>query len=238
MVSGLKEEKSDPATGKKMTLTDRIYRDIKEDISSKTFQPGEKLNIKELARKYNVSDTPVKQALQRLADEKMVVNTPNKGMSVRALTPHELNDIFDIRLMMDTFFVKDIISALNYNENLRQQLLRNMEAQRRFIETNESSRRPEEYFSLDLEFHALYLAASGNQKAVEILRSLQPFTYATGTYVNQPHYRDCECVEEHQAILDAAFAADPKALCESVGAHIENSRRALQLIFKVNQIAL
>lgn len=233
----MREDKNAQLTGKKATLTEQIYRDIKEDISAKVFQPGEKLNIKELARKYNVSDTPVKQALQRLEDEKMVINTPNKGMSVRTLTPHELNDIFDIRLMMDTFFVKDIVSALNYNAHLRQQLIDNLEAQRRFIEANESSRKPEEYFALDLEFHTLYLAASGNKKAVEILRGLQPFTYTTGTYVNQPHYRDCECVEEHQIILDAAFAGDTEALCKAVSMHIEKSRRALQLIFKVSQIA-
>lgn len=65
---------------------------------------------------------------------------------------------------------------------------------------------------LDLEFHTLYLAASGNQKAVNVFRDMQPFTYASGTYVSQPHYRDCECVEEHQAILDAALASDLDAL--------------------------
>ena len=73
---------------------------------------------------------PVKQALQRLAEEKLVVNTPNKGMSVRALTPHELQDIFDMRLMMDTFFVKDIVTTLNYNHGLRQQLIDCLEAQK------------------------------------------------------------------------------------------------------------
>ena len=91
------EEKNHETTGKKTTLTDKIYQDIKDDILTKVFQPGEKLNIKELAREYQVSDTPVKQALQRLAEEKLVVNTPNKGMSVRALTPHELQDIFEHR---------------------------------------------------------------------------------------------------------------------------------------------
>ena len=123
------EEKNHETTGKKTTLTDKIYQDIKDDILTKVFQPGEKLNIKELAREYQVSDTPVKQALQRLAEEKLVVNTPNKGMSVRALTPHELQDIFDMRLMMDTFFVKDIVTTLNYNHALRQQLIDCLEAQ-------------------------------------------------------------------------------------------------------------
>lgn len=107
---------------RKITLADQIYADIKKDITNKQLVSGEKINIKELARKYGVSDTPVKQALQRLAEEKLVVNTPNKGMSVRTLTPHELNDTFDIRLMMDTFFIKDIITTLNYNSTLRQQL--------------------------------------------------------------------------------------------------------------------
>ena len=221
---------------KKLNLTDTIYLSIKNDIIAQVFQPGEKLNIKELARKYNVSDTPVKQALQRLMDEKMVVNTPNKGMSIRTLTSHEMNDIFDMRLMMDTFFAKDIIATLNYNDTLRQQIIDNLTTQKNFIENNDSFHMPEEYFTLDLEFHTLFLTASGNQKAVDVFRELQPFTYATGRYVKQPYSRDCECVKEHEAILEAAFAGDPEKLQEAVTTHLNNSRNALQLIFKVNRM--
>ena len=221
---------------KKLNLTDTIYLSIKNDIIAQVFQPGEKLNIKELARKYNVSDTPVKQALQRLMDEKMVVNTPNKGMSIRTLTSHEMNDIFDMRLMMDTFFAKDIIATLNYSDTLRQQIIDNLTTQKNFIENNDSSHMPEEYFTLDLEFHTLFLTASGNQKAVDVFRELQPFTYATGRYVKQPYSRDCECVKEHEAILEAAFAGDLEKLQEAVTTHLNNSRNALQLIFKVNRM--
>ena len=221
---------------KKLNLTDTIYLSIKNDIIAQVFQPGEKLNIKELARKYNVSDTPVKQALQKLMEEKMVVNTPNKGMSIRTLTSHEMNDIFDMRLMMDTFFAKDIIATLNYNDTLRQQIIDNLTTQKNFIENNDSSHMPEEYFTLDLEFHTLFLTASGNQKAVDVFRELQPFTYATGRYVKQPYSRDCECVKEHEAILEAAFAGDLEKLQEAVTTHLNNSRNALQLIFKVNRM--
>ena len=229
-------KEKDGIVEKRLTRTEQIYLDIKNDITSRVFQPGEKLNIKELARKYQVSDTPVKQALQRLADEKFVTNTPNKGMRVRTLTPHELNDIFDMRLMMDTFFARNVIATLNYNRSLRQQLIDVLERQRRFIEQHESACQPEEFFSLDMEFHTLYLTASGNQKAVEVFQELQPFTYTTGTYVNQPHYRDCECVEEHQAIIDAIVASDVNALKKAVEEHLHNSKNALQLIFKVNQM--
>ena len=222
--------------GKKLTLTDKIYQDIKDDINAKVFQPGEKLNIKELARKYDVSDTPVKQALQRLSDEKIVVNTPNKGMSVRVMNSHEMGDIFEIRRMLDTFLIKDIVTTLNYNADLRQQLIDNLERQKEFIARDDSDHKPEEYFELDLEFHTLYLKASGNQKAVDIFCDMQPFTYATGRYVKQPYSRDCECVKEHEAILEAAFAGDLEKLQEAVTTHLNNSRNALQLIFKVNRM--
>ena len=217
----------------KITLADQIYADIKKDITNKQLVSGEKINIKELARKYSVSDTPVKQALQRLAEEKLVVNTPNKGMSVRTLTPHELNDTFDIRLMMDTFFIKDIITTLNYNSTLRQQLLENMEKQKQFIACNDSTMDAEGYFQLDLEFHMLYLTASGNQKAVEVLKDLQPFTFSAGTYFNQPHYRDCECVEEHQAILDAAEKHDPQAAVQAMKMHMEQTEKNIRRHIKI-----
>ena len=211
----------DKSIEKKATLTDKIYQDLKEDISSQKLQPGEKLNIKELGRKYDVSTTPVKQALQRLSDENLVINIPNKGMSVRASSPHELGEVFDIRMMMDTFFAKDILLTLKYNQPLRKQLVENLKAQRKFLEKSDSTHKPEEYFSLDMEFHSLYLAASGNQKAVDIFRGLQPFTYAAGNYIKQPHERDLECVEEHQAILDAALASDLEALQKAVAQHLE-----------------
>lgn len=221
---------------KKQTLTDMIYQGIKADIAGKVFLPGEKLNIKELARKYDVSDTPVKQALRRLADEKVVVNTPNKGMHVQALTPHDMTDIFDMRLMMDTFFSKNVVTTLNYNADLRQQMIDNLERQKAFIAKDTSTHKPEEYFELDLEFHTLYLKASGNQKAVDVFLEMQPFTYATGIYVSQPHYRDMECVQEHEVILKAALASDMDALKAAITTHLENSKKALQLIFNVNQM--
>ena len=55
-------------------------------------------------------------------------------------------------------------------------------------------------------------------------------------YVSQPKYRDMECVQEHQAILDAALASDLDALRKAIEVHLENSNKALRLIFKVNQM--
>lgn len=232
------KDKNTVSIDNKQTLADQIYQDIKDDINSKQFQPGDKLNIKELSKKYNVSTTPVKQALQRLVDDKVAVNIPNKGVSVRTFTPQDLHEVFDIRLMMDTFFAKDVLLTLKYNQDLRQQFIKNLEAQRKFVENNESLQNPDEYFALDLEFHTLFLTASGNQKVVDIFRGLQPFTYTAGNYIKQPHERDLECVEEHQAILDAILASDLDTLQKALVTHLNNSKKAIQLIYNVNNVIL
>ncbi len=220
----------------KPTLVDQIYLSIKNDITKKELPPGEKINIKELTRKYNVSDTPVKQALNRLVAENMVISTPNKGMSVRAVTVEEMNEIFDMRLMMDLYFMKDVISTLSFNETLRQQLQRNLEKHSSFVAQGPSAESNGKYYTLDSEFHELYLVGSGNKKAIETFRNLNPFMYSTYTYIQQPHIRDTECVEEHRAILNALLEQDIVALEAAIRTHITNSRKTMQLIFKVNQI--
>ncbi len=221
---------------KKLTLVDQIYQNIKVDIANNSLSPGQKINVKDLSRKYGVSDTPVKQALNRLISDDMVINTPNKGMSVRAITLEEMNDIFDMRLMMDLYFMRDIVATLSYNENLKKQLIENIETHERFVLAESSLRPTQRYFELDNEFHQLFLTCSGNKKAVDTFNNLNPFMYSTYTYIQQPLIRDRECVAEHKAIVDAILKQDLNALKTAIEMHITNSRKTIQLIFKVNQM--
>lgn len=221
---------------KKKTLVDKIYQNIKSDIANNSLRPGQKINVKELSRKYGVSDTPVKQALNRLISDRMVINTPNKGMSVRAITLEEMNDIFDMRLMLDLYFMKDILATLSYNECLKKQLIENVRKHEHFVANETEEKTNHEYYDLDNEFHQIYLKGSGNKKALETFNNLNPFMYSTYTYIQQPQIRDKECVEEHKAIVDAIIKQDLEALQAAIELHIENCRKTMQLIFKVNQM--
>lgn len=57
----------------------------------------------------------------------MVISVPNKGMSVRHVSLEELDEIFDMRLMMDLYFMKDILSTFSYNKILQEQMRKNIE---------------------------------------------------------------------------------------------------------------
>lgn len=223
---------------KKITLVDQIYLNIKEDIGNKVLFPGQKINVKELSRKYEVSDTPVKQALNRLISDHMVISVPNKGMSVRHVSIEELDEIFDMRLMMDLYFMKDILSTFSYNKILQEQMRKNIEEHSAFLQTitEDDPQKSNTYYSFDSAFHELYLTGSGNQKVIETFRNLNPFMYSSYAYMQQSQIRNIECVEEHQAIFDAILKQDPAELKAAIENHLLNSQKTMHLIFKVNQI--
>lgn len=219
---------------RKITLADQIYADIKKTSQINNWSPA-KNQYQRTGKTIWRQRHACKTGIAASGRGKTGGQHPKQRHERTHIDAHELNDTFDIRLMMDTFFIKDIITTLNYNSNLRQQLLENME--------NRNSSLPA---TIPPWTQKVISAGSGISRAVsdclrqsESCRSpqnLQPFTFSAGTYFNQPHYRDCECVEEHQAILDAALAADPEGLRKAIETHISNSRRAFQLIFKVNQM--
>ncbi len=223
---------------KKITLVDQIYLNIKEDIGNKVLFPGQKINVKELSRKYEVSDTPVKQALNRLISDHMVISVPNKGMSVRHVSIEELDEIFDMRLMMDLYFMKDILSTFSYNKILQEQMRKNIEEHSAFLQTitEDDPQKSSTYYSFDSSFHELYLTGSGNQKVIETFRNLNPFMYSSYAYMQQSQIRNIECVEEHQEIFDAILKQDPQELKAAIETHLLNSQKTMHLIFKVNQI--
>ena len=78
----------------KVTLiVDQLYSDIKDRIIRGQLKPDEKLSVRQLCEYYGVSDTPVKQALNRLVTEGFVDALPRRGMRVRCITKQEKENL-------------------------------------------------------------------------------------------------------------------------------------------------
>ncbi|MEG1857994.1 MAG: GntR family transcriptional regulator, partial [Pseudoflavonifractor sp.] len=108
------------------TLVDQLYTKIKEDIVACNLTAGQKLIFRELAAHYSASETPIKQALNRLVAEGLVESVPRKGMWVRKITDSEILEILDIRLMIELYDIENVIIALNSNLKLRHMFEENL----------------------------------------------------------------------------------------------------------------
>lgn len=84
-----------------MSLTDDVYRRLKEQILRVTRPPGAMLNEAQLAEEFGVSKTPVREALRLLSQTGWVVVLPRKGYIVRPVELRDVRDIFALRRMLE-----------------------------------------------------------------------------------------------------------------------------------------
>lgn len=87
----------------RQTLTERVYEKLLKGICSGELPPGEKLVIDDLARKMEVSITPVREALRRLQREGLVTEVPYSGMQVSQLSIEEVRELFAIRGVLEGY---------------------------------------------------------------------------------------------------------------------------------------
>ena len=91
-------------------LSELVYSSMRERILNMDLAPGARLGLDRLAEEYRTSPTPVREALNRLAAEKLVVFEPFKGFSVQPLLEHkELNDLLDVRVLLENLAVESTI---------------------------------------------------------------------------------------------------------------------------------
>lgn len=225
--------------GTKLTLADSIYSGIRKDIAQHIIKPGEKINIKDLAKRYGVSETPIKFALNRLISENIIENFPRQGMRVHSVSAQEVDEIFDARLMLDLYYMKQIILTVSFNDALKKELRRNIEEHLQLVTELNPDSPIDDYlrnYELDYNFHELYLKCSGNRKLIDIFHYINPFLYSNFIFKRQSKMKDIAGVKEHSAILDALLAEDEVALREALITHITNAKTAIGLILKVDNI--
>lgn len=84
-----------------LSLPEIAYMRLREALLSGAFEAGESLRQEEIAQRLGVSRVPVREALRRLEGEGLVVQRPRRGYIVASLDPDNIEDIFDIRMMLE-----------------------------------------------------------------------------------------------------------------------------------------
>lgn len=92
-----------------------MYEDLRRAILEGQLQPGERLWEERLAEQYRLSRTPVREVLTRLEVEGLVEQAPHRGCSVRSFSPAELQDIYDMRVLLEGYAARR--AALNLSDD-------------------------------------------------------------------------------------------------------------------------
>lgn len=196
-------------------LYQQIYDIIKRSILAGELKPGEKVNVSQLAEKYNISRTPLREALRQPQIEGLLVQD-HLGLSVVKLEESDFNDLYECRLMLEPTITRLILKTITDKE-LEEIKIILLDAERAFEEGNHL-----QLLELNAQFHDRLLEASPNKRALHLLQQVRSFLllYRANILKNNEHNR--EILKEHRQILNALIARDEESVIQNVKVHLRN----------------
>ena len=186
------------------TLRTHLTRMLRAQILSGKYRPGERLNESQIARDFNISRIPVREALSQLQEQGLVMNHERRGMFVMQLTPDEVQQINSLRMVLETEALR-LAQARMTPEVLAEltDLVEQMEAwDGPLIEAA----------ALDQKFHAVIWRAAGNPYLERALESLTTSLFAHKALEHVSLEIRRWRLNHHRALLDlvAGGEGDPQ----------------------------
>ena len=199
-----------------------VYQRILSDIRCGARVPGDRLTEVDLAQTYNISRTPVREAMRRLEADGLVEHSPRRGASIRRLDHAEISELYDMRRVLEGAAAEFAARAASEVE------LSELAAIHRAMTEAVGTAA---LYDLNQQFHAALLDAARNRFLVRSVAAIHKTLLILGRSTMADGTRAVEAIREHAAILEALEARDPLAAGEAMRAHIAAAHRArLQLL--------
>ncbi|QZY54358.1 GntR family transcriptional regulator [Crassaminicella profunda] len=204
---------------KGLSLKQKAYEFIKNKIITCELMPGSDIAEDELALELGSSRTPVREAILRLEQEKLVNIYPRKGSFVAQITLKDIQEIFQIREIVETQVAKIVCESISQERLLYfKEQFEKMDAQGKNI-------LDKEFFELDLQFHKFIVTSSNNQYLIEFINKIYDKDYRirvlTTSMFEEERKRN---KKEHLDIINAFLQKDEEKVESYLREHIKNSR--------------
>ena len=188
--------------------SDIVCAMLRELIISGELEPSEPLRQRDLANRFGVSQTPVREALRRLESEGLVVNDPHRGATVSESRSGVVEDNAQIRAALEPLGARLASKAIN-DEQLA--TLRRLNDEMLEVDEND-----ERYGVLNRDFHFTIYQAAASPMLLSMMRLLWQ-AMPDGPKVTRTHR---ESAEQHATLIEALAAGDADAAAEITRAHI------------------
>jgi DNA-binding GntR family transcriptional regulator len=205
-------------------LNHHVYAAILQAITDRRIAPGERLRLDQLAAQLHVSRTPVRDALSRLVAQGLVQPAGRRGLSVTRLSPEDLDQLFDLRLMCELYALEKGVHRVS--AILLREFRRSLdEIVRLSASSNPSDRLPQSM--ADRDFHARLVGLAGNPRLDQYYDDLNIHIHSVrvGPSLFTTRTRQAVNAREHEDILAALRRRHLAAAKAAVRRHIEGARR-------------
>lgn len=201
-----------------------VYQGLRGDIVSMAVQPGDKISENDLARRFGVSRTPAREAIQRLADEGLVEIFPQSGTFVSRIPFEELPEALIIRKALERTTTAMAAATATRSQVLA--LASIVEMQREAAQAEDASA----FHRADEQFHAKIAEIAGHpgiwRLILQVKTQVDRFRRLT---LVLPH-RMFAVIEEHTLVLNAIERGEGTAAADAMAAHLDAVLPAMEQI--------
>lgn len=210
------------AVQRRKMLADHVYDELLEALIDGRYAAGAPLNIDELARELDVSQTPIREALVRLEATGLVRRAALRGYRVAPLlTRAEWTALTEARLVLEP--ANSYLACQRADEALVAGLEERLDRMRNAPD-GPTFQEFRDFWQADEEFHQLIARHSGNAFLLRAFDSLGGQVQRFRMFGGQGVTDSRSAIEEHEAILAAFHAADPDAARDAMTQHITGVR--------------
>ncbi len=200
-------------------VRNEVYEHLKLEILSGILEPNSKLAEIPLSQRLGISRTPVREAIQRLAQDGLVEVIANKGAKVRGIDAAEIEEIYAVREVLDGLAARLAASHRSHKD------LKIMQNALTKLETANSTAYTEQV-NADLEFHNAIANASGNSTLENTLRSFAQ-SVARVKLLTRAYNQNINTHAAHHAILQAIEQQNADAAETAAREHVQDFRQLL-----------
>lgn len=205
------------------TLGEQAYFAIRNAITSGVLKPGERITERALARRLQVSPTPVREALRQLEQEGLVVRTPNREVSVSDVPSVPVAEMLLIQAALRGVAAR--LAAEKITEGELAEIQAVLQETEEILDTGPA----ETLLALADRFHALVDSSSGNLTLVKFLDTIMAFDPIDRLQVLKDREQARTGFDEHKQIAAVLVARDRDRAESLMRSHV---LRAGQLIFR------
>lgn len=210
-----------PSFQNRQSLRHQVAHALRAALVAGQMRPGVVYSAPGLAEQFGVSATPVREAMLDLANEGLVEPVRNKGFRVTELSDKDLDDITQIRMLIEAPTVGEVARRC---DNAMASAVEELRPLARQIEQHAVEPDLIQYVEADRQFHLRLLALAGNPYLVDVVRGLRARSRLYGLEALAERGELRASAAEHEQLVDLVLAGDAPGASNLMDRHIGHVR--------------
>ncbi len=207
---------------KSLPYYDQIYHSIREMIFNGILKPGERIFEAKIARDFNISRSPVREAVKILEKEGLLVIDEKSRITVFQPTAREFKEIYECRIMLEALAAQ-LTARLASRKELEE--LGEVLAKTRMYLAEKDEQNRDAVIALNARFHDLITQFSQNRRLQQQLHDLRSLCHYYRVINFNGENRDWTIYKEHEEIYQHLVNRDEKNASLAMSKHISNDLR-------------